>query len=30
VDSELADYPVLRSYVRSTLESEATDYLEKT
>jgi ATP-dependent DNA helicase RecG len=30
VDPELTDYPVLRSYVRSTLESGATDYLEKT
>jgi ATP-dependent DNA helicase RecG len=30
VDPELAEYPVLRSYVRSALESEATDYLEKT
>lgn len=30
VDAELAEYPVLRSYVRSALESEATDYLEKT
>ncbi|MFC5263500.1 ATP-dependent DNA helicase RecG [Kribbella qitaiheensis] len=30
VDAELAEYPVLRSFVRSALESEATDYLEKT
>jgi ATP-dependent DNA helicase RecG len=30
VDAELAGYPVLRSFVRSALESEATDYLEKT
>ncbi|MEU4395845.1 ATP-dependent DNA helicase RecG [Kribbella sp. NPDC023855] len=30
VDAELAEYPVLRSYIRSALESEATDYLEKT
>ncbi|WP_425554420.1 ATP-dependent DNA helicase RecG [Kribbella sancticallisti] len=30
VDPELTDYPVLRSFVRSALESEATDYLEKT
>ena len=30
VDPELSGYPVLRSYVRSVLQSEATDYLEKT
>jgi ATP-dependent DNA helicase RecG len=30
VDAELTEYPVLRSFVRSVLESEATDYLEKT
>ncbi|WP_433006539.1 ATP-dependent DNA helicase RecG [Kribbella sp. CA-294648] len=30
VDPELTEYPVLRSFVRSALESEATDYLEKT
>jgi ATP-dependent DNA helicase RecG len=30
VDPELVEYPVLRSFVRSALESEATDYLEKT
>jgi ATP-dependent DNA helicase RecG len=30
VDAELAGYPVLRAFVRSALESEATDYLEKT
>jgi ATP-dependent DNA helicase RecG len=30
VDAELAEYPVLRSVVQSALESETTDYLEKT
>jgi ATP-dependent DNA helicase RecG len=30
VDAELADYPALRSFVRSALESETTEYLEKT
>jgi len=30
VDPELADYPTLRSFVRSALESETTEYLEKT
>ncbi|WBQ07645.1 ATP-dependent DNA helicase RecG [Kribbella sp. CA-293567] len=30
VDAELAEYPVLRAFVRSALASEATDYLEKT
>jgi ATP-dependent DNA helicase RecG len=30
VDAELAGYPVLRSYVRSAVESAETDYLEKT
>jgi ATP-dependent DNA helicase RecG len=30
VDAELAEYPVLRSVVRSALESETTEYLEKT
>ncbi|MGW1339778.1 ATP-dependent DNA helicase RecG [Kribbella sp. NPDC002412] len=30
VDPELAEYPALRSFVRSALESETTEYLEKT
>ncbi len=30
IDPELADYPALTSFVRSALESESTDYLEKT
>ncbi|MEV0289429.1 ATP-dependent DNA helicase RecG [Kribbella sp. NPDC050820] len=30
VDAELAEYPALRSFVRSALESETTEYLEKT
>ncbi|MFG1816609.1 ATP-dependent DNA helicase RecG [Kribbella sp. NPDC049174] len=30
VDAELAEYPTLRSFVRSALESETTEYLEKT
>ncbi|TDO52739.1 ATP-dependent DNA helicase RecG [Kribbella sp. VKM Ac-2527] len=30
VDSELTGYPVLRSVVRSALETESTEYLEKT
>nr|WP_238176313.1 ATP-dependent DNA helicase RecG [Kribbella albertanoniae] len=30
VDPELADYPALRSFVQSALESESTEYLEKT
>ncbi|MFK4089139.1 ATP-dependent DNA helicase RecG [Kribbella sp. NPDC020789] len=30
VDPELNDYPALRSFVRSALESESTEYLEKT
>ncbi|TCO44313.1 ATP-dependent DNA helicase RecG [Kribbella antiqua] len=30
VDAELAGYPTLRSFVRSALESESTEYLEKT
>ncbi|WP_329001467.1 ATP-dependent DNA helicase RecG [Kribbella sp. NBC_00709] len=30
VDADLAEYPVLRSVVRAALESETTEYLEKT
>ncbi|MEU4195916.1 ATP-dependent DNA helicase RecG [Kribbella sp. NPDC026611] len=30
VDPELTEYPALRSFVRSALESETTEYLEKT
>jgi ATP-dependent DNA helicase RecG len=30
IDPELNDYPALRSFVRSALESETTEYLEKT
>ncbi|MFI7066546.1 ATP-dependent DNA helicase RecG [Kribbella sp. NPDC050124] len=30
VDAELAEYPALRSFVRNALESETTEYLEKT
>jgi ATP-dependent DNA helicase RecG len=30
VDAELAEYPALRAFVRSALESETTEYLEKT
>ncbi|MEU4289191.1 ATP-dependent DNA helicase RecG [Kribbella sp. NPDC026596] len=30
VDADLAEYPALRSFVRSALESETTEYLEKT
>ncbi len=30
VDAELAEYPALRSFVQSALESESTEYLEKT
>jgi ATP-dependent DNA helicase RecG len=30
VDAELAQYPTLQSFVRSALESETTEYLEKT
>ncbi|NIK58017.1 ATP-dependent DNA helicase RecG [Kribbella shirazensis] len=30
VDAELAEYPALRAVVRSALESETTEYLEKT
>ena len=30
VDPELAEYPMLRSFVRSALESERAEYLEKT
>jgi ATP-dependent DNA helicase RecG len=30
VDADLAEYPTLRSFVRSALESETTEYLEKT
>jgi ATP-dependent DNA helicase RecG len=29
VDPELAGYPVLRSFVRSVVESEQAEYLEK-
>jgi ATP-dependent DNA helicase RecG len=29
VDPELAEYPVLRSFVRSVVESERAEYLEK-
>ncbi|WP_405060534.1 ATP-dependent DNA helicase RecG [Kribbella sp. NBC_01505] len=30
IDAELADYPALRAFVRSALETESTEYLEKT
>jgi ATP-dependent DNA helicase RecG len=30
VDAELAEYPALRAFVRDALESETTEYLEKT
>jgi ATP-dependent DNA helicase RecG len=30
VDAELAEYPALRAFVRTALESETTEYLEKT